>query len=54
MDGFECIFLRDGNTSECHSDCSICDYYEDCSFCANYDVCNFNCNDTMCRDLNRG
>jgi hypothetical protein len=54
MDGFDCIFLRDGNTEVCFSDCANCDYYEDCTFCSNYDVCDFNSNDTMCRDFNFG
>ena len=54
LDGFECIFLRDGNTDDCHSDCSNCGYYGDCSICANYDVCDFNSHDTMCSDYNRG
>ena len=53
LDGFECVFLRDGNTDDCHSDCSNCGYYGDCSICANYDVCDFNSHDTMCSDFNR-
>lgn len=52
LGGFECIYLRDGITELCVSDCANCDYYEDCSVCSNYDVCDFNSNDTMCRDFN--
>lgn len=54
MDGFDCIFLRDGNTDGCHLYCSNCGYYGDCSICVNYDVCDFINNDTMCLDMNIG